>query len=78
MQLGISETTVLHAYHPNAEALFNHTMDLRKTIVELRDPNRRIPTQARCLQCSYSPLCLYPVNQATRITRRSHEPCSTA
>ena len=78
MQLGISETTVLHAYHPNAEALFNHTMDLRKTIVDLRDPNRRIPTQARCLQHSHFPLCHHPVNQATRISTRSPETCSTA
>jgi hypothetical protein len=51
LQISMSETRILKDWHTDAEHLYNTTMDLRRCIEELRDPNKRYPRKV-CL-----PLC---------------------
>ena len=48
MQVGISETTVFKMYHPDAESLFNVSMNMEKVITELSDHNYRPPKKVSC------------------------------
>lgn len=43
MQIGMSEKSVLRDFHPDAEDLYNVTMDLSTVCRELKDRNKRMP-----------------------------------
>ncbi|MCO5581115.1 hypothetical protein L7F22_034991 [Adiantum nelumboides] len=45
LKLGISEKTVLHEFHPDAEDLFNVTCDLKLVCEKLKDRNQRFKRQ---------------------------------
>jgi hypothetical protein len=42
-QVGMSDERILKDFHPDAEALYNMTMDLERVTRELADPNKRMP-----------------------------------
>lgn len=39
----MSDERILKDFHPDAEALYNMTMDLERVTRELADPNKRMP-----------------------------------
>lgn len=41
LKLGMSEKSVFHEFHPDAEDLFNVTCDLKLVCEKLRDRNQR-------------------------------------
>jgi hypothetical protein len=43
MQIGMSDKSVLRDFHPDAEDLYNVTMDLSTVCKELKDRNKRMP-----------------------------------
>ena len=43
VQIGMSEKSVLRDFHPDAEDLYNVTMDLSNVCRELKDRNKRMP-----------------------------------
>ena len=43
MQIGMSDKSVLKDFHPDAEDLYNVTMDLSTVCKELKDRNKRMP-----------------------------------
>lgn len=45
LKLGMSEKTVLHEFHPDAEDLFNVTCDLKLVCEKLKDRNQRFKRQ---------------------------------
>ncbi|KAH7387035.1 hypothetical protein KP509_16G001500 [Ceratopteris richardii] len=45
LKLGISEKTILHEFHPDAEDLFNVTCDLKMVSEKLKDRNQRFKRQ---------------------------------
>lgn len=58
MKLGASERTILDIWHPDGEALFNVSSNLRRVCWELKDPNERLggenssaPPSIELMQC---------------------------
>ena len=43
MQIGMSDKSILKDFHPDAEDLYNVTMDLSTVCKELKDRNKRMP-----------------------------------
>lgn len=48
LKLGISEKSIFHEFHPDAEDLFNVTCDLKLVCEKLRDRNQRHKRQVSC------------------------------
>lgn len=48
LKLGISERSIFHEFHPDAEDLFNVTCDLKLVCEKLRDRNQRHKRQVCC------------------------------
>lgn len=48
LQIGMSDKTILKDFHPDAEDLYNVTMDLSTVCMELRDRNKRMPRRVMC------------------------------
>ncbi|KAK9834174.1 hypothetical protein WJX81_005346 [Elliptochloris bilobata] len=46
LKVGLAEKSVLNMYHPDAEDLINVNNDLEKLLLDLRDPDKRIPRQS--------------------------------
>lgn len=53
MQIGLSETSILAAYHQDAVERYNVTCDFPGVIRELTDPHKRFPFQV-CRGMQYS------------------------
>ena len=49
MQIGMSDKSVLRDFHPDAEDLYNVTMDLSTVCKELKDRNKRMPRRVRTM-----------------------------
>lgn len=49
MQIGMSDKSVLRDFHPDAEDLYNVTMDLSTVCNELKDRNKRMPRRVRTM-----------------------------
>lgn len=47
LQIGMSDKSVLRDFHPDAEDLYNVTMDLSTVCNELKDRNKRMPRRVR-------------------------------
>lgn len=47
VQIGMSEILFLREYHPDAEGLFNNTMDLHKVVTTLKDTHVRLLKHVR-------------------------------
>ena len=47
LQIGMSDKSILRDFHPDAEDLYNVTMDLATVCNDLRDRNRRMPRRVR-------------------------------
>lgn len=43
LQIGISDKSILRDFHPDAEDLYNVTMDLTTVCTDLKDRNKRMP-----------------------------------
>ena len=43
LQIGMSDKSILRDFHPDAEDLYNVTMDLSTVCKELKDRNKRMP-----------------------------------
>lgn len=43
VQIGMSDKSMLRDFHPDAEDLYNVTMDLSTVCKELKDRNKRMP-----------------------------------
>lgn len=49
LQIGMSDKSVLKDFHPDAEDLYNVTMDLATVCKELKDRNKRMPRRVGLL-----------------------------
>lgn len=72
VQISLGEATLFREYHPDAEALFNMTMDLKKVILDLRDKNYRLPKRVSCMPL----LLLSAPKQTTISTLQESHSCS--
>lgn len=50
LQIGMSDKTILKDFHPDAEDLYNVTMDLSTVCTELKDRSKRMPRRV-CHHC---------------------------
>ena len=57
MQIGMSDKSVLRDFHPDAEDLYNVTMDLSTVCKELKDRNKRMPRR----------VCTLPLHASSNI-----------
>ena len=55
MQIGMSDKSVLRDFHPDAEDLYNVTMDLSTVCKELKDCNKRMPRRVHPCTMTCSP-----------------------
>lgn len=51
LKVGMSETTILHHFHPDAQDLFNVTCDLKGVCDKLTDPSQRYQRQVALPPC---------------------------
>ena len=51
LQIGMSDKSVLRDFHPDAEDLYNVTMDLATVCKELKDRNKRMPRRVMTSLC---------------------------
>ncbi|KAG0337995.1 DNA ligase (ATP) [Podila humilis] len=56
LKIGMSESSVLPAYHPDALELFNVCSDLRKTVLDCSNPLVRISTSSVTLNHPFKPM----------------------
>ena len=51
LQIGMSDKSILRDFHPDAEDLYNVTMDLSTVCKELKDRNKRMPRRVMTSLC---------------------------
>jgi len=67
LRIGMSESSVLPAYHQDALELFNVCSDLRKTVLDCADPSVRISTSSVTLNHPFKPMLSKRLHTAKEI-----------
>ncbi|KAG0027419.1 DNA ligase (ATP) [Podila clonocystis] len=67
LKIGMSESSVLPAYHQDALELFNVCSDLRKTVLDCADPTVRISTSSVTLNHPFKPMLSKRLHTAKEI-----------
>ncbi|KAI9242594.1 MAG: ATP dependent DNA ligase domain-containing protein [Podila humilis] len=67
LKIGMSESSVLPAYHQDALELFNVCSDLRKTVLDCADPTIRISTSSVTLNHPFKPMLSKRLHTAKEI-----------
>lgn len=77
MKIGLSEKTIFHRWHPDAETLFSVSSSLRKVCWDLTDPERRLDEaelSVGLMRCFQPQLAAFQYHSFTKIIDRMRMP----